>query len=79
MTQTRTGSMVEACTNIVIGFAINYMANLLIFPLFGFHISLEANFVMGLLYTLISLARQYVIRRWFATSIHAFAVRFGGA
>ena len=40
-------------------------ANLLIFPLFGFHISLGANFVMGLIYTAISLVRSYVLRRWF--------------
>lgn len=57
--------MAEAWTNIAIGFTINYTANLLIFPLFGFHISLRANFLMGCIYTAISLVRSYVIRRWF--------------
>lgn len=79
MTQTRRGSLVEALTNIVIGFSINYAANLLILPLFGFHIGLAANFWMGCIYTAVSLVRQYAIRRWFATRIRGFAAKFGGA
>ena len=65
MTQTRTGSFTEAWANIAVGFTVNYTANLLIFPLFGFHISLQANFLMGVIYTAISLARSYTLRRWF--------------
>jgi hypothetical protein len=65
MMQTKKGSMAEAGANIVVGFTINYIANLLIFPLFGMHISPGNNFLMGCIYTLISLARSYVLRRWF--------------
>lgn len=64
--QTRIGSFVESWANIAVGFTINFTANLLILPLFGFHsLTLEKNFVIGLLYTLISLARSYCLRRWF--------------
>jgi hypothetical protein len=63
--QTRKGSLAEAWVNIFIGFTINYFANLLIFPLFGMHISAGNNLLMGLIYTGISLARSYIIRRWF--------------
>lgn len=79
MTQSKLGSFYEACINIVIGFSINYVANLLIFPLFGFHISPGANFVMGLIYTAISLVRSYAIRRWFNGRLHAAAQRMAGA
>ena len=65
MSQTRRGSLVEAWANIVVGFTINFFANLLIFPLFGMHISPGDNFIMGLIYTVISLVRSYVLRRWF--------------
>lgn len=65
MSQTKLGSAAEAWANIAVGFTINYFANLAIFPLFGFHISLEANFLMGAIYTVISLVRSYVLRRWF--------------
>lgn len=66
MSQTKVGSLVEAWANIAIGFSINFAANLLILPLFGFHsLTVGKNFVIGLLYTVISLARSYVLRRWF--------------
>lgn len=65
MSQTRKGSIAEAWANIAVGFTINYFANLLIFPLFGMHISPGANFIMGCIYTCISLVRSYVLRRWF--------------
>lgn len=78
MNQTKLGSFYEACINVAIDFGINYAANLLIFPLFGFHISLEANFVMGLIYTLISVARSYFIRRYFNAKLHALAQRMAG-
>jgi len=63
--QSKWHSFIEAWVNIFIGFSVNYVANLLIFPLFGFHISLAANFLMGLIYTAISLIRSYLIRRYF--------------
>jgi hypothetical protein len=75
MTQTRLGSLIEALINVVIGFSINFVANMLIFPLFGFHISPGANFAMGCIYTGISIARSYVIRRWFNARLHAAAQR----
>ena len=75
MNQTKLGSFYEACLNVLIGFSINFVANLLIFPLFGFHISPGANFIMGLMYTVISVARSYFIRRYFNGKLHAFAQR----
>ena len=70
MSQTKLGSFIEAWVNVLIGFTINYIANLLIFPLFNFHITLLENFYMGLIYTLISVVRSYCIRRWFNARIH---------
>lgn len=65
MSQSRTGSLIEALTNTAIGFGINYAANLLIFPLFGMHISLANNFLLGFIYTGISIARSFCLRRLF--------------
>jgi hypothetical protein len=65
MTQTRKGSLIEAIINVLIGFGINFAANMLIFPLFGWHISVHDNLVLGVIYTAISIARSYCIRRWF--------------
>lgn len=70
MQQTKLSSFIEAMTNIVIGFTINYIANLLIFPLFDMHISMKDNFYMGLIYTIISVVRSYALRRWFNAHLH---------
>lgn len=76
--QSRIGSLIEVCINILIGFAINFVMNLLIFPFFGFHISLLDNLYLGVIYTFVSVARGYVVRRWFERRIHAAAMRLAG-
>lgn len=64
--QTRLGSLTESGANIAVGFSINYIANLVILPLFGFaSLTPGKNFVIGCLYTVISLVRSFVIRRYF--------------
>jgi hypothetical protein len=73
MNQTRIGSLIETMVNIAIGFSINFCANMLIFPLFGFHITPGANFTLGVIYTVISVVRSYAIRRWFNARLHAMA------
>lgn len=78
MTQTRLGSLIEACINVLIGFAINFVANLLILPLIGFHITAGQNLFIGVLYTIISVCRSYAIRRWFNARLHSAAERLAG-
>ena len=73
MTQTRLGSLIEAIINVLIGFGINFTANMLIFPLLGFHISPGANLALGLIYTVISVVRSYAVRRWFNARLQRLA------
>jgi hypothetical protein len=73
MRQTRFGSFIEAWANIFVGFAINWSANMLILPAFGFPVSAAKAFGIGLIFTVISLVRQYILRRWFN------GLRFGHA
>jgi len=77
--QTRLGSLIEVMINIAIGFAINWVANLYILPLYGFAITGSQAFSMGLLFTVISVVRSYVIRRWFNGRIHAAALKLAKA
>ncbi|MBD7962104.1 DUF7220 family protein [Comamonas avium] len=69
MTQTKLGSLIEAVINVLIGFGINFSANMLIFPVFGWSISAGQNLTLGLIYTGISVARSYVVRRWFNSKL----------
>lgn len=79
MTQTRLGSFIEALINTCVGFIINFAANLVILPMFGFEgLTLATNFYIGLAYTVVSVARSYVIRRWFNARLHAAAERLAG-
>ena len=65
MPQTRLASWVEVMSNIVVGFGINYTANLVVLPLFGFNVSPGAAFHIGLVFTVIALIRAYCMRRLF--------------
>ncbi len=65
MAQTKLGSFVEAWANIAVGFGINFTANLIVLPWFGFDVKPVDAFGIGVVFTAISLARSYVIRRWF--------------
>ena len=75
MRQTKLGSFYESLINVAIGFGINFVANLVILPLFGFDITLTDNLYIGLLYTIVSVARSYVVRRFFDRRIHEAAQR----
>lgn len=65
MIQTRLQSLLEAAANIAIGYVVNFIGNWLILPLFGFNVTLGQNLLIGVLFTGISVARQYVLRRYF--------------
>jgi hypothetical protein len=78
MNQTRLGSLIEAIVNILIGFGINFIANLIVLPRFGFAVTPSQAFGIGLVFTVISIARSYVIRRWFNARLHAAALRMSG-
>ena len=75
MTQTRLGSLIEACINVAIGFWINFAANLVILPLFGWQVTVTQNLALGAIYTGISIARSYAVRRWFNSRIARAAAR----
>lgn len=75
MRQTRLGSLIEVSINIFIGYWINFAANLVVLPMFGLNVSIADNFLIGFIYTFISVARSYVVRRWFEKKIQQAAMR----
>ena len=78
MTQTRLGSLIEAAFNVLIGYTINFLANFLILPLVGFNISPAQSLAIGIPFTVISVARTYILRRWFNARLHRTANRLAG-
>jgi len=66
MKQSRTDSVMEALTNIAIGLAVSFAANMILLPWFlGVSISASTNIAIGVAYTGVSFARSYAIRRLF--------------
>lgn len=63
--QSRRGSLQESMVNLLVGYSINFGANLLISPLFGWDVSVRQNIALGIIYTVISLVRSYCLRRFF--------------
>lgn len=68
--QTRGQSFVEAATSVAIGYIVSLLAQLAIYPLAGIHVGLVMNAEISALFTLVSLVRQYVVRRAF-NALHA--------
>ena len=63
--QSKRNSLIESITSTAIGLVINTTAQHLIFPFYGIYISWTQNFSIAIIFTVISIARSYVIRRWF--------------
>lgn len=65
MTQSRTLSAIESVANVVVGYGVALASQLAVFPMFGIHVPFSTNLAIGAWFTVISLVRSYVIRRWF--------------
>lgn len=63
--QSRMGSLTEAIVNVSIGFGVALATQMLVFPLFGLHVSLQDNLLIGSIFTAVSIARSYAVRRLF--------------
>ena len=65
--QTRWMSLMESIANVVVGYMVAVIAQMLVFPLFGMHPTFSQNLWIGLIFTVASLTRSYLLRRVFET------------
>ena len=63
--QTKYQSLIESLTNILIGYLTALLSQVLIFPLFDIDVTFQDNLLIGLYFTIISLLRSYLVRRYF--------------
>ena len=63
--QTKYQSLIESLTNILIGYLTALLSQVLIFPLFDIYVTFQDNLLIGLYFTIISLLRSYLVRRYF--------------
>jgi hypothetical protein len=65
MTQSRRMSLIEAITNVAVGYGLAVATQIVVFPWFGLHPSLSENLTIGAIFVGISLLRSYTLRRLF--------------
>jgi hypothetical protein len=58
-------SLIEALVNVGVGYGVAVATQVMVFPIFGLHASLDQNLAIGLIFTVVSLVRSYVLRRAF--------------
>lgn len=67
--QSRRMSLIEAITNVMLGYVLAVATQILVFPWFGLHPSLGDNLALGAVFVGISLLRSYALRRLFEAFI----------
>ena len=63
--QSRGMSLVEAMTNVLVGYGVAVATQAMVFPWFGLSATFGENLQIGLIFTVVSLARSYALRRLF--------------
>lgn len=63
--QSRRQSLIEAITNVAVGYALAVLTQIVVFPWFGLKVSLNDNLAIGAMFVIISLLRSYALRRLF--------------
>jgi hypothetical protein len=65
--QTRHASLTETIVNTTVGFGINFAAQVALFHLFDISAPLSTNFVIAVIFTVLSVIRGFIMRRIFET------------
>ena len=68
-------SLVEVCLNVGIGFFISYFLWFPVAALHGIENSHSQALSITTIYTVASVARGYVVRRWFNAGLHKAAIK----
>jgi hypothetical protein len=67
MKQSRLMSLVESLANVLVGYGVAVVTQMLAFPLFGLAVTVTVteNLLIGLIFTVVSIVRSYALRRGF--------------
>lgn len=68
--QSRLSSFIESVANLIIGYIVAIVSQVILFPWFDIHISMHDNMIIGLWFMGISFVRSYVLRRFFNSIIN---------
>lgn len=63
--QTKRQSLTESIVNVAIGYLVAVGSQVLIFPFFDIVVTLGDNLLIGVWFTVVSIVRSYLIRRYY--------------
>lgn len=63
--QSKKSSLTEALVNVAVGFVVSMISNIVLLRLYGIHVSLHTQFFLTTWFTVISISRSYLLRRFF--------------
>lgn len=69
--QSKKHSFIESLTNVAIGYVVALLSQIAVFPMFNIYVPLSDNLLIGLWFTVISIFRSYVVRRYFNKKVSA--------
>lgn len=77
MQQSKKVSLIEACVNTAIGYVLaNLVWIFIVNPsMFDGEVGLAKSLAVNAVFTVVSICRSYVIRRFFATTVHDWVDR----
>ena len=67
--QSRLQSFLEAWSNTIIGYFLNLVTQLIVYPFYGATFTFSQNIQIGLIFMAVSIVRGYLIRRFFNKKI----------
>ena len=76
MQQSKLESLAEVCLNVGIGWVIALITQFIVFPMFGIDVTVGEQLLISVIFTIVSIIRGYVIRRWFNAGIHRIVIAF---
>lgn len=65
MSQTKKQSLFESIVNVLIGVLVAVVTQMAIFPWFGIQTNMSQNLSIAAIFTLVSICRSYLLRRFF--------------
>jgi uncharacterized membrane protein (DUF106 family) len=77
MKQSRTHSFFEACANTAIGLIISFITQAVLFKAYGIKTTVATQLWLVYWFTLVSIARSYVLRRFFNKLHHREVTKHG--
>jgi hypothetical protein len=63
--QSRVMSLVESKANVIVGYGVAVVTQIVVFPWFGIEVGLADNMKIGMVFVGVSLVRGYLLRRLF--------------